>query len=111
MRRALPPLIVLSLGFAPVPVPRERSKSDRDRMQGSWVEDHTVRDETRALVDLDFHFRGDKVTCNGNLYVVTLDAGRRPPRFDMVGLTDSIKGNRIRVCTDRAALLDQASVA
>jgi hypothetical protein len=40
MRRALPPLIVLCLGFAPAPVYRgkpDASKGVLERMQGEWA--------------------------------------------------------------------------
>ena len=49
MRRVVPLLIVLCLGFAPAPVYREKrdTHTDLEKMQGSWQLVYTVKDGKR----------------------------------------------------------------
>lgn len=48
MRRALPLLAVMALGFAPAPPPRDTPKADLARLQGEWVRSsRSIGDEMR----------------------------------------------------------------
>jgi uncharacterized protein (TIGR03067 family) len=88
MRRVVPLLIVLSLGFAPAPVYRERpdTRADLERMQGEWRMTRYVSDGwSRPKKDF-FPIGLDGVRLSGVStppVEVTLDAKANPKRIDM----------------------------
>jgi hypothetical protein len=61
MRRVVPPLIVLCLGFAPAPVYRERpdARTDLEKLQGEWerVSCSTNGDEETVV------YRRNRLSC------------------------------------------------
>jgi uncharacterized protein (TIGR03067 family) len=94
MRRVLPLLIVLSLGFAPAPVYRglpAPGKADLDAMQGAWklvyyeVEGKSIEPERKAPNGL-MRIKGGRMLnffrCDCD---VSIDASRRTRTIDATG--------------------------
>jgi uncharacterized protein (TIGR03067 family) len=89
MRRVLPLLIVLCLGFAPAPLPKQRGADEARRdllaMQGEWTE----RFADSACVTIS----GDRmVWTSDHGWKFTLNAKATPKRIEAVGIGPRLAG-------------------
>jgi uncharacterized protein (TIGR03067 family) len=91
MRLLLVPLLLLSLGFAPVPFPKppKAKPVDADLMalQGAWLETN------RSQVVYVFAGKKVTVTQSGTLcsnWVMSLDTAKTPKAMDLAGVLGTI---------------------
>jgi uncharacterized protein (TIGR03067 family) len=87
MRRVLPLLIVLSLGFAPAPVYRGKpggSKGDLQKMQGEWVRVSLTVDGAPQGGQATLSVKDDRMRFQADYdrWKVVLDATGSPPKID-----------------------------
>jgi uncharacterized protein (TIGR03067 family) len=80
MRRILPLLAVLLVGFAPAPFPKPVRGSDMPLLQGAWFGGGHV--EARFKRDRLTYYRDGKRV---NVYRVTLEPKAEPKAFDLAG--------------------------
>jgi uncharacterized protein (TIGR03067 family) len=97
MRRILPLLIVLSLGFAPAPVYRGKddTRTDLEKMQGSWVRvSYSSCGRWSPDGKTIIEFAGDHMTMSLNgkdEWVAEIDPKTNPKRIDQKGYSERVK--------------------
>jgi uncharacterized protein (TIGR03067 family) len=96
MRRVLPLIAVLLMGFAPIPFPKpDRRKSDLESLQGRWkrvsslmlgVEYGPPGGTTITIKGRHLHFPDPD-----DVFAITLNAKVIPKQFDYEGVTSKTK--------------------
>jgi hypothetical protein len=98
MRRVLPLIAVLLVGFAPVPFPKaskDEGRTDLDKMRGGWVKvwyssGGQKRHDGRVVIE----FKDDHMTrsLNGaDEWVARIDSKTNPRRIDLQGYSDRVE--------------------
>ena len=88
MRRVLPLLVGLLIGFAPAPQPKQRpedSQRDLQAMQGAWTE----RFADSATVTINGH---RMVYSSDYAWKITLNAKANPKRIEAIGVGSEVAG-------------------
>lgn len=115
MRRVIPLLVVMSLGFAPAPVYRARpdKRTDLEKMQGAWVRVSLTIDGKRheeAVGSVVPTINGDTLSfaAPSDKWRLTLDATKNPKRLESLQIVPAnalgfmgiykLEGDRLVVC-------------